>query len=228
MGKVVGVWLMLLLCVATALADTASDQQQVQTAVDASNRFLAAETAKAIKASGDEVAAQLIQNNDANFIEFDKRMNQLMQDTRLQVIIGGIGSILVANALVGIMLAVMHKRYSLEYYQQQLLGKQSEEIDRLRSMQEMQGFNQMQQQSWQIQEPAKTLGTEFGQAAVGQVSQMNAWQMQPTYQGAWQAPQENVQRYVPPLPQYQDYDEPVANNQNFPGNNGGWQGPPQG
>jgi hypothetical protein len=78
------------------------------------------------------------------------------------------------------------KNYSYEKYLEKTLDKYKSEIEA--SGRESKGIQEMQQPQWDVQQPAQTLGNEYGQVFASQQTQMNAWQAQPTYQGAWKAP----------------------------------------
>lgn len=168
------------------------------TPVTEANRFLSAEVAKQIQAEQEVILQKVNDNNDANFKELDNQMRQLMVDTKMKVIIGGIGAILIANAVVGLVLARYWKKYSYEQYQRDVIvgkdgviGEQKKQLDELRSAEQMQ---QMQQQVWYPQEVPQSVETMFGSTAVANMSQMNAWQSKPVYGGAWQSPLD-VERY---------------------------------
>jgi hypothetical protein len=158
----------------------------VDSRVDQANRFLAAETKREFDKMQTELLNKLIENDDANFRALDGRVDQFILDARQKIIIGGFGAVLVANAIVAIILLRVTKRYSYEYYLQQIAQKQSVEIDRLR-LEKEQSVAELQQRQWQ-QQPTQSIGAQLGQEQVASQSMMNQWQMQPAHQGAWQSP----------------------------------------
>jgi hypothetical protein len=171
----------------------------VQSRVDDANRFLSAEVTRAIKKGQEETLAEVKRASDENFQILDVRMSQLMSDAQMRVIIGGIGAILVANALVAIVLSYVSRRYSFEYYQDKIIGQQQTEIADLKGR--VDGGGKFQQRSWTDQVPTKTVTDQIGVAAAGSVSAMNAWQHQAARQGAWVPPSDGVsslpQDYIP-------------------------------
>ena len=58
------------------------------------------------------------------------------------------------------------------------------------SEKEQEVIGQLQQEEYMQQEPTPTMAMEYGNSQTGEMSQMNQWQTQPAYDGAWQSPQE--------------------------------------
>ena len=150
------------------------------------NQFLAAEVSRQMKLSQDAIIKSVKDYNDENFQVLDTRMNTLMNDIRMKTVLGAIGACLVAMGLSAFLLIRTMKNYSYEKYLEKTLDKYKSEIDA--SGRESKGVQEMQQSQWNVQQPAQTLGNEYGQVFASQQTQMNAWQAQPTYQGAWKAP----------------------------------------
>lgn len=216
MEKIGIYWLLLVLCsvsvfaaaegpliVGTTQSPGAQQQtldQLTQNAVDLrvseSNKYLSAEASRQITAAQEEMLKQINANNDENFRVFDQRMSSLMTDIKLKVIVGGIGAILIANAIVGLAFIYVTRRYSYEYYLEKVLKQHldvQKEPPKQKEVEEMEkGLAQMQQQAWAPQQPAETMSTMFGQAAASQMTDMNQWQFQPAYEGAWKRAEQPV------------------------------------
>jgi hypothetical protein len=191
------VWFVLILVLmgVVSAADANSGaplQAAVNAQVEQANRFLSAEVAKQIQIEQEKVMAAVNANNDANFQTFDGRMALMLLNVRQQVIVGGIGAILIANAIVGLFLLRAWRRYSYEYYQEQIIKKQTQEIGNLSG--ELEKIQQMQQQSWYPQPELNTISAKMGQVEAMNMTQMNQWQMQPAYAGSWQPPQQDSQQ----------------------------------
>ena len=164
------------------------------TTVDQANKFLAAEVTRQMKQSQEEMLAALSNTNDINFIEFDKRVQAFTVTAKQQIIIGGIGAVLVANALIGLALIWVFRRYSYEYYQQKMLEAKEQEIEAVKR--DLKGFQELQQPAWNMQQPQQTVGMQYGQQMAGDMSMMNQWQTQPAYAGSWTSPQETSKEYA--------------------------------
>lgn len=196
---------------------------QSQASLDSQNRYLAAEVSRQMKTTKEDIIVAINDYNDENFQVFDRRMNVLMLDTRMKVILGGIGAVLVANAIAAMILIKSWKRYSYEAYLEALLKKQAEEVksveDAESDQHEQSQLQQMQQSEWAPQQPVQTIGMQYGQAQASDMSYVNQWQTQPAYAGAWKSPVETeiepsntwqqAQQYQPqpqpqPQQQYQD------------------------
>ena len=150
--------------------------------IDSTNRFIQAELKREMASMEASLEENLINNNDANFRALDDRMNELMDDTRMKVIVGGLGALLVAQAIIAMVMLRYFKRYSLEGYRERT---SSSEVKT-----EENPIQQFQQPAWQPQQPKQTIGMQFGQNAAGNMSDMNSWQTQPAYAGQWVPPVE--------------------------------------
>jgi hypothetical protein len=180
----------------TPVQVTNEPQSVVDARLSQANSFLAAETSRMIKAEMETLQNEMQEYNDENFRIFDGRLADFSRNAKQQIIIGGIGAILVANALIGLALIWVFRRYSYEYYQQQLLEAKEKETELLKNdINDLKGFRQMQEQQWNLQQTPQTIGTVYGQEAAGNMSAMNQWQAQPAYNGSWQAPPDNSQAY---------------------------------
>jgi len=84
------------------------------------------------------------------------------------------------------------RRYSYEYYLEKQL-KQRDKVIETAKEEYSQALAQYQQQSWSPQQPQQTLSMQVGQTEAMNMTQMNAWQMQPAYQGSWAPPKETQQ-----------------------------------
>ena len=191
---VVGLFLVLIsqLVIAddTLVGPTSTANGQPVSVVD--NRLVSAEILKQMKTMKDDVIAAANANNDANVAILDQRSQQMLADTRQRVIIGGIGAILVANAIVALFMIRTWRRYSYEYYLEKQL-KQMDKVIETAKEEYSQALAQYQQQSWSPQQPQQTLSMQVGQTEAMNMTQMNAWQMQPAYQGSWAPPKETQQ-----------------------------------
>jgi len=177
-----------------------SANQLSQNALDAqvseANRYLSAEVSRQIQNSQKELIAAVNTNNDENFRVFDDRMKSYMGDLKMKVIVGGIGAILLVNALIGLAYLYVTRRYSYEhflekrfdqYLKAQKTSPQQKEVEDM-----ARGLEQMQQQAWAPQAPEQSVSTMFGQAAASHMSDMNQWQFQPAYEGAWKRAEQPV------------------------------------
>jgi hypothetical protein len=195
--KVGVVWLLLLTIVASVSSEDvpapigSSQTQALQQArVDEANRYLSAELNKQLKSMQEDMLKQVNANNDENFRQFDGRMTRFMDDMRWKVLIGGLGVMILAGALMAYFLHLTTKRYSYEAYQQKIIGMQQQELDRYKAH-IGQGVEQMQQQSWEYGRPEQGLtatGVMTQEQAATQ-SQVNEWQYDAPYQGAWVPPE---------------------------------------
>ena len=185
-----------------------SQSPAVQAQVQEANRFLSAEVSRQIKASQDDMLKQLQANQDDNFKVLDQRTNQMMLDTRNRVIIGGLGAILVANGIIGLAYLYVTRRYSYERFLEKELGEakmkaeQSAEkygseqkvVEQQVQSQMTPGMQVLQQGAWWPQEPPQTFSSQFGQVAASQATDMNQWQFQAPYEGAWKRPEQPTSR----------------------------------
>lgn len=202
--KMVVVCMLLIFLAQITLAEEADTQTGVANiggssassqSLDSQNRYLSAEVSRQIKTAKEDIIQAVNDNNDDNFRLFDQRMNNLMQDTRIKVILGGIGAILIANAIAALILIRSWKKYSYEAYLENLLKKkekeqpqQTQEVPQDAYQQAQ--LQQMQQTEWYPQQPQESLGMRYGQAQASDMSYVNQWQTQPAYAGAWQSPVE--------------------------------------
>lgn len=178
--------------------------EQQQPATPEQQAMVGAAVAKAMNDGFTAMQKNVNDNNDANFAVFDQRVAQMLNDTKMRVIVGGLGAVLVANAVVGLVMAYYWRRYSFETYQKDIIGKQEETIEELKAMaanpqavvqlQGLQGLQEMQQPEWRPERPQDTLGAVYGPVAASEMTQMNAWQSQPVNAGGWTSPLD-VQRY---------------------------------
>lgn len=159
-----------------------------------SNRFLAAENAKAIEKMKQELIEALIKNNDDNVRILDQRMIEIENRTRQRVIVGGVGAILVANALIGMIYVWVTRRYSYEHFLERLLQRKVPEMKVHDAMPPpavvppTPGQIEASSPVWQQPTKEETVSTFFGQQVAANMSDMNQWQFTPAYEGAWQRP----------------------------------------
>lgn len=192
---IVGLMLFIVpICVKAAPADVSSDIGSA--ALDQQNKFLAAEVTRQMKTSQDEIIKAVEAYNDENFQIFDARITTVVNDLRMKTVLGAIGASLVAMGLVAFLLIRTMKNYSYEKYLEKALDKYKSELE---SGKGGKGMQEMQQSQWDVQQPAPTIGNEYGQVFASQQTQMNTWQAQPTYQGAWQAPIETQKDIQDPM-----------------------------
>lgn len=185
------------------LAESANTDMQriVDAQTEQANKFLSAELSRQIKTEMETVKQQINDNNDENMRMLDSRMANIIIDVKQKIILGTLGAILVAQAIIGLAMMYVWRRYSFEYYQSKIIQGQKEELEAMKSERDVQGIATLQQADWQMQQVQETAATRFGQAAAANVSMMNQWQTQPAYQGAWVSPQQ-VQK-MPAAPQQQ-------------------------
>ena len=209
MLKHIGVcWLFLaLILVPFVNAETLAEQAATGsvTTIDTANKYLTAEAKKEIQSQMNVVQDALIKNNDDNFRELDARMFELMEEVRTKVIVGGIGAVFVAQAIGMFLLMSSMKRNSYEAFVEKLAKEhglipenQAELGEKERAM-----LEQLQQMEYMQQEPQPTMAQQYGVSRTGEMSQMNQWQTQPIYDGAWQSPQE----YEPYIERYASVDD---------------------
>jgi len=187
---------MLLVCAVFVMAaDQPAGTTPIQNAqVDQANKYLSAEVARQMKDSKDEMLKEMQAYQDENFRIFDGRMQGLMDDSFQNVILGGIGAMLLASGFVAYVLTRYFKTYSYEMYQQKLIGKQQEQMQL--QEEELQGLRGMQQGTWDVQPPSQTIGMQYGQPWASESTVMNQWQAQPAYDGAWRAPIETQSEFT--------------------------------
>lgn len=168
-----------------ATADAGVQQQNLQSLqMQEANRFLAAEATKQIKAMGEELEKKLKTYQDENFMMLDQRMDKTMRESQQRLIVGSAGAILLGGALIGYFMFHLARKYSYERYLE-------DELERRDALQ-VQGFQQptealqqMQQPTWQQQQPFQSVAMDMGQS-VSNSSQFNNWQVQSPRQGGWE------------------------------------------
>ena len=208
LGKLVVIWCVLLLVPLAVLADTTTDATQqvsspIQNAIsiqmDQANRYLSAENTKAIDKMKEDIIANITAYDDSNFQLFDNRMQVLMMDTKIKLIVGSLGVILLANGVVALVMIWVTRNFSYEAYLTKIAKQQQVKVDSVENAQKMQRdmkhINDMKQEAWETQVPMETLAMKFGEAEAANTSEMNAWQHQPAYRGAWRAPEQHTQQY---------------------------------
>ena len=157
------------------------------------NKFLAAEVTRQMGVAKTDIIQAVNDNNDQNFMFFDSRMGQLMADIKMKTVLAAIGAAMVANAIITIVLLRTIKNYSYEKYLEDTLEKYKTHQEVIDSPSK--GMSGMQEQQWNVQQPADTLGNIYGQEFAGQATQMNQWLAQPN-SGAWRAPVDTQQEFV--------------------------------
>jgi hypothetical protein len=166
----------------------------VTTDMSSANRFLAAENAKAIDKMQQNVVDALIKNNDDNVRILDQRVAQMEADTKQRVIIGGVGAILIANALIGIVYVWATRRYSYEHFLEKMLQRKVAEMKLPEAMPApavipmSQGQMDAAAPTWVQPVPEQTVSTMLGQQTAANLSDMNQWQFNPAYEGSWSRP----------------------------------------
>jgi hypothetical protein len=156
------------------------------------NRYLSAEAVRHMDAKSDEMLAEMKTYQDDNFQAWDARMYGLMDDIKMKFVVGGLGAMMLAMGIVAYVMMNHFKRYSYETYLQNQLDSQQADP--------MQGGyqpvpEQMQEQNWYPQETQPTIGSEMGQEWASESTQMNQWQVQAAYDGAYKAPVETHSEY---------------------------------
>lgn len=181
-------------------AQTATGQQDQ---VSQANRFLSAEVQRQIRDMRDEVTEDLRGYQDENFRALDSRMVSLMADLRWQVILAAAGAMFVAGAIVTLIIMRTMRTYSYK----SAIEKDVDGASPAGAQADGQSFEQMQQRQWNMQPHPKGMGVEYGQQFASQNTDMNKWQAQPAYDGAWRSPVQTQketgfdQRYPQPQPQ---------------------------
>ena len=157
--------------------------------------LLAAQVTQEVRKSQDEIISQVNAYNDENFMIFDQRMAGVITDIKTKVALGAIGAALIANALVAYFIMRTMKTYSYEKFLEKTIGKYEKNVASMQPDATSQGMQQMAQPSWDVQQPNQTLGMQYGQQFASEATQMNAWQSQPAYGGAWQSPVQTQPEY---------------------------------
>lgn len=184
-GKIGWFVLFLIIVNCVSATDIPGTSVGTTTSIDTANKYLSAEVSKQIQASKDDTIRELKAYQDENFQMLDSRMSSTMQDVKMKTLLGVSGVALIVNALAAIIISRTYRKYSYEKYQEGIIGKQQEQME---SLQQTPGMQQMQQPVWDPQQPQETVGMYMGQSAAFDGTQMNAWQAQPAYAGAWKAP----------------------------------------
>jgi hypothetical protein len=199
----VGVFLVMLIAFSTFVhAETLQEQSDaaINARVDEANRYLSAEVTRQMTSMKADIIQEIKSNQDENFRIFDGRMTLFMEDTKNSVTIGMLGAAILANGIVGFAMMYFMRKYSYEGYLKELSERQQKELLDIQQVskedinRDLRGIQEMQAEARQVQVPTETLGMQYGQQVVGNVSEMNRWQGIPAYQGAWSAPQDNVVR----------------------------------
>jgi hypothetical protein len=142
-------------------------------------RFLSAEAQRLIQTEFTTVKQDLKDYQDENFIALDGQMRAVITEAQQKLVIGGIGAVLLAGAIVAFFMFHLARKYSYETYLEGQLEHQQNEAYADPSLQPM------QQQQWE-QQPAQTIGMDQGQAFVSNTSQFNNWQVQAPHQDGWE------------------------------------------
>lgn len=200
--KFVVVWCILLLVPMVYAAEEGSGstlENAIGAQVDQANRYLSAENTKAIEKMKVDILAEMTKYNDENFRIFDTRMQNLMVDVKMRLIVGSLGVILLANGVVALVMIWVTRNYSYEAYLTKIAKQNQVRVDSPENAKklerDMQQINGMKQEAWQEQQPTPTMAMKYGEAEVANMSDMNRWQQQPAYQGAWVPPQQHTQQY---------------------------------
>lgn len=156
------------------------EQQNTQN-LDQANRFLSAEVTRQLNTMKTEISTELKTHQDDNFRIFDQRMHELMEQTKWKVILGALGAFFLGAAVSTYALQKTMRNYSYEKYLEKMVEKGTMASPDF-------SMNDTQQAQWQPQQPTNTLGMQYGQQAASEMTQMNQWQAQPAYDGAWQSP----------------------------------------
>ena len=189
--------LCILLVVITPIIALAVDEYEEAPSIDEANRYLVAEAKKEIKTMGDGILSEVKANNDANFQQLDARMNDLMADVKMKIVLAALGVTMLGNGIGVFFLIRSFRNNSYEAYLETMLEKtnadltaeRSQEAQMLKaelSQRDLQGI-QEQQGAWKQPAP-QSYGTQLGQVAVSQQSMTNEWQTAPVYAGAWESP----------------------------------------
>ena len=166
--------------------------------VEQQNRLLIAEVSRQIRDMKVEISTELKTYQDENFRALDGRVDGFIIDARTKLMLGGLGVMLIANAIIALLIQRNMRRYSYETYLEgqmdptQMLDQDVEAYG--------EGFDEMQKTDWYPQEPQERLGQVYGQEQASQMTAMNEWQTQPAYQGAWESP-------IEAQPEYSHYPE---------------------
>ena len=175
--------IMLMLAALLVVQPVSANQHETQSSqnLDQANRFLSAEVTRQLNTMKTEISTELKIHQDDNFRIFDQRMHELMDEVRWKIILGALGAFFLGAAVSTYVLQKNMRNYSYEKYLEKQL-QQGTFASPDRSM------DATQQAQWQPQQPTNTIGMQFGQQAASEMTQMNQWQAQPAYDGAWQSP----------------------------------------
>jgi hypothetical protein len=199
--KIVIFWCLLMLVPVSSFAEVqdSSLQNAIGAQVDQANRYLSAENSKALEKMKEDILTDMKAYNDENFRIFDTRMQNLMLDVKLRLIVGSLGVILLANGVVALVMIWVTRNYSYEAYLMKVAKQKQVRVDSPENAQQLQKdmkqINGMKQEAWEQQVPHQTLAMKLGEVEVANTSDMNRWQHQPAYQGAWTPPAQHAQQY---------------------------------
>lgn len=172
--------------------------QPATTTQEATSRFLSAEAQRVIK---DEMA--IVQGNmetyqDENFQIFDVRMQNLVNDMLMKFVLTSLGAFLIGGASVALLMQAGLKKFAVQRYAEIAMEQVEQPVN---PMEEQLGdfvapeLQVMQQPDWHPQPQDSSLGTELGQEEVSNLTQMNAWQAQPSHESGFKSPIETHKEY---------------------------------
>jgi hypothetical protein len=164
--------------------DVSSSTEAMNIQMAESNRFLAAEVSKQIRAANDETVKALKEYQDENFMMLDERMSATMHEVQQRLIVGAAGAILLGGALIGFFMFHLARKYSYERYLEDELERR-DVLPPQGYQQPTEAMQQVQQPTWQQQQPFQSVAMDMGQS-VSNMSQFNNWQVQPARQGGWE------------------------------------------
>lgn len=168
-------------------------QNAMQASIDEANRYLSAENSRALTAMRQSIVDELKGYQDENFQTLDGRMQTLMYDVKMRIILGGIGSMLLASGLVAMAYMWITRRYSYENYLQNVIKKYEETSKEPVQFKQaeppvLRGMSDLHDpQGWNYGGPLQSMtgsGT-IDQMQAGEVSMLNEHQHDPVYKGAW-------------------------------------------
>lgn len=194
------------------VGSTSSLQNAVNAQIDQANRYLSAENSKALEKMKSDMLTELKAYNDDNFRVLDTRMQNLMLDTKLRLIVGSLGVILLANGIVAIVMVWVTRNYSYEAYLMKIAKQKQVPIDAPENAKNLERdykhINEMREEAWHTQEPTQTLAMKYGETETGNMSDMNRWQHQPARDGSWTPPAQHAQQYdYSQYAEYKGYEE---------------------
>jgi hypothetical protein len=151
--------------------------------VDTTSRLLTAQVIQQMEQQKQEMLVELKAYQDENFLALDGQMRQLMNDTKTKVFVGGIGVILVANAIVAIVMTYFWRKYSYQTYVEQYGAAMQQHAVQAPGQQSWEGFTQP---------PLDNITSQIGEGPAAQVNRMNEWQSKPAYSGSWVPPVDRI------------------------------------